>query len=331
MGRGMRRPVRRNPRSDGQKTPVRHGRFESQSIVTLTRPQTARVIDGKALGQRIKDETAKQVRALAAQDVRVSLDAVMVGDPTAGEIYARSRRKRCEEVGIEYRLHTLGGDATEADIRSLFRELNQDERVTGIVLNLPLPEGIDTPAMQYCIDPYKDVEGVNPANIGLLFYDSPIIAPCTALAVMEILHEAGVRPHGLNAVVIGQGAIAGRPVSLFLLQEMATVTGCHIATRELREHTLKADLLVVAVGKPGLIRAEHVKPGAVVIDVGINSVTDAEGQRKIVGDVAVDEVKQSASIITPVPGGVGPVTVAILLRSAAEAARKQRAVPRRLE
>lgn len=293
--------------------------------------KAARVIDGKALGQRIKEETGEQVRALAGQGVRVSLDAVMVGDPTAGEIYARSQRKRCEEVGIEYRLHTLGGDAKEADIRSLLRELNEDGRVTGIVLNLPMPSNIDTPAMQYCIDPYKDVEGVNPANIGLLFYDSPIIAPCTALAVMEILKEAGVQPYGLDAVVVGQGAIAGRPVSLFLLQEMATVTGCHIATRELREHTSKADVLVVAVGKPGLIRAEHVKPGAVVIDVGINSVTDADGRRKIVGDVAFDEVKESASVITPVPGGVGPVTVAILLRSAAEAARKQLTVPRRLE
>ena len=296
-----------------------------------TGAKTAKVIDGKALGRRIKEETAAQVRALAAQDVWVSLDAVMVGDPTAGGIYARSQRRRCDEVGIEYRLHTLGGDAKEADIRSLLRELNEDPTVTGIVLNLPLPPGIDTPAMQYGIDPYKDVEGVNPANIGLLFYDQPIIAPCTALAVMEILKEAGVQPYGLNAVVIGQGAIAGRPVSLFLLKEMATVTGCHIATRDLLEHTVKADLLVVAVGKPGLIRAEHVKSGAVVIDVGINSITDSDGQRSIVGDVAFAEVKERAGVITPVPGGVGPVTVAILLRSAAEAARKQLTTPRRLE
>ena len=298
---------------------------------------SAKIIDGRALGRRIKEETASHVRALGENGVRVSLDAVMVGDAGAGEIYARSQRRRCQEVGIEYRLHALGAQAREDDIRALILGLNEDRTVTGIVLNLPLPPGIDTPAMQYCIDPYKDVEGVNPANIGLLFYDHPIIAPCTALAVMEILKEAGVNPHGMNATVVGQSAIAGKPVSLFLLREMATVTCCHIATRDLYEHTRKADLLVVAVGKPELIGAQHVKPGAVVVDVGISRITSPTGtDRKaalpmIVGDVAFDEVKDIAGVITPVPGGVGPVTVAILLRSAAEAARKQIATPRRLE
>lgn len=259
------------------------------------------------------------------------MDAVIVGDPEAGGIYARSQRKRCEEVGIEYRLHALDPIAGEPQIRGLIRRLNDDPNVTGIVLNLPLPPGIDTPAMQYCIDPYKDVEGVNPANIGLLFYDNPIMAPCTALAVMEILKEAGVEPRGLNATVVGQGEIAGRPISLFLLHKLATVTCCHIATRDLAEHTRNADLLVVAVGKPGLIGAAHVKPGAIVVDVGINSVTAADGTRRIVGDVRYEEVAPLASVITPVPGGVGPVTVAMLLRSATEAARKQRVTPRRLD
>lgn len=291
----------------------------------------AKVIDGKALGRRIKLETAERVRSLAERGVRVSLDAIMVGDPDAGEIYARSQRRRCEEVGIEYHLHALDNSAREADIRTLIRDLNDEPSVTGILLNLPLPEGLDTPAVQYSIDPYKDVEGVNPANIGLLFYDSPIIAPCTALAVMAILEEAGVNPHGLDAVVVGQGAIAGKPVSLFLLQKMATVTCCHIATRNLQAKTQQADVLIVAVGKPGLIGVDHVKPGAVVIDVGINSVVDSEGRKTIVGDVAFDEVSARASVLTPVPGGVGPVTVAILLRSAAEAAAKQIARPRRLE
>lgn len=290
----------------------------------------AHIIDGKALAKRIKEEARQEVAALAEQGTKVSLDAIMVGDPDTGEIYARSQRQRCEEVGIEYRLHTLGGDATNADVRNQIIELNRDPAVTGILLNLPLPEGIDAPAMQYYIDPYKDVEGVNPANIGLLFYEDPIMAPCTALAVMEILKEAGCEAHGLNATIVGQGAIAGRPVSLFLLHQMATVTSCHIATRDLLEHTTNADLLVVAVGKPGLIRREHVKPGAIVIDVGINTVVDKSGQKRIVGDVAFDEVKEVASVITPVPGGVGPVTVAILLRSAAEAARKQAVTPRRL-
>jgi len=291
---------------------------------------TARMIDGRVVAQRIKQETAAQVGDLAEQGVRVSLDAVMVGDPAAGEIYAESQRRRCREVGIDYRLHTLPANAREGEIRRVIRDLNESESVTGIVLNLPLPDGIDTPAVQYCIDPYKDVEGVNPANIGLLFYGGPIIAPCTALAVMEILHEAGVNPHGLHAVVVGQGVIAGKAVSLFLLHEMATVTCCHIATSDLELHTRRADLLIVAVGKPGLIRAGHVKPGAVVVDVGINRIKDANGERRIVGDVAYDEVRDVAQVVTPVPGGVGPVTVAMLLRSAAEAARQQLATPRRL-
>ncbi|MFQ5461927.1 MAG: bifunctional 5,10-methylenetetrahydrofolate dehydrogenase/5,10-methenyltetrahydrofolate cyclohydrolase [Phycisphaerae bacterium] len=292
---------------------------------------SAKIIDGKALGTRIKEEASAQVRALTDRNVRVSLHAVIVGDPTAAGIYARSQQRRCSEVGIEYRLHTLPEDSAESDIRALLKRLNDDSSVTGIVLNLPLPDGIDTPAMQYCIDPYKDVEGVNPSNIGLLFYDNPIVAPCTALAVMEILKAADVEPRGLNATVVGQGEIAGRPMSLFLLHKMATVTCCHIATRDLMEHTKNADLLIVAVGKPGLIGPEHVKPGAVVIDVGINTVTAADGARQVVGDVAFEAVCEVAGVVTPVPGGVGPVTVAILLRSAAEAAGKQLATPRRLE
>ncbi|MBI4718784.1 MAG: bifunctional 5,10-methylenetetrahydrofolate dehydrogenase/5,10-methenyltetrahydrofolate cyclohydrolase [Planctomycetes bacterium] len=291
----------------------------------------ATIINGKALGERIKQEAAQQVRALGEQGIPVGLDAIMVGDPAAGEIYARSQRNRCLEVGIRYQLHALGRDAHEPQIRDTIRRLNDDPAVTGILLNLPLPPGIDTPALQYCIDPYKDVEGVNPANIGLLFYDNPIIAPCTATAVMEVLRQAKINPGGLHAVVVGQGAIVGKPISLFLLHEMATVTSCHIATRDLLQHTRSADLLIVAVGKPGLVRAEHVKPGAAVIDVGINSVVGGDGRRTVVGDVVFDEVKEVAGVLTPVPGGVGPVTVAILLRSAAEAARKQLATPRRLD
>lgn len=290
----------------------------------------ARIIDGRILGQRIKQQAAQQVQALAKKGVHVSLAAVLVGDPESGGMYARSQARHCEDVGIDYHLYSLSREATVNDIRSQIQTLNEDQSVTGIMLNLPLPPGIDTPAMQYCIDPYKDVEGVNPANIGLLFYDSPIIAPCTALAVMEILKEAETDPCGLDAVVIGQGAIAGKPISLFLLHQMATVTCCHVATEELYEHTRRADLVVVAVGKPGLIGAKHVRRGATIIDVGINSVVDDDGVRKIVGDVEFEAVKKVAGVLTPVPGGVGPVTVAILLRSVAEAAAKQLATPRRL-
>lgn len=290
---------------------------------------SATLIDGRSIAATLKDRAAAIVRQMRAEGHDVRLDAIMVGDPSAGAIYARSQQSRCEEVGIAYRLHHLPVDSAAGDIIDCIRALNADARVTGIVLNLPLPDGIDTPAVQYHIDPYKDVEGVNPANIGLLFYDNPIIAPCTAVAVMEILRRIGCAPRGMDAVVVGQGAIAGRPVSLFLQHQFATVTACHKETRDLVRHTRQADLLVVAVGRPHLIGREHVKPGAVVIDVGINRVTDSSGHSAVVGDVKCDEVIAVASAITPVPGGVGPVTVAVLLHSAAEAARKQLG-PRRI-
>ncbi|HNQ21631.1 MAG TPA: bifunctional 5,10-methylenetetrahydrofolate dehydrogenase/5,10-methenyltetrahydrofolate cyclohydrolase [Phycisphaerae bacterium] len=290
----------------------------------------ARVIDGQAVARRIKAEAAQQVAALARDGVRVNLHAVMVGDPVAGEIYARSQERHCQEVGIEYHLHVLDPAAREPQISARIRQLNADESVTGILLLLPLPAGIDTPALQYCIDPYKDVEGVNPANIGLLFYDSPIIAPCTARAVMELVKEAGCTVPGLEAVIVGQGEVAGRPTSLFLVHAGATVTSCHIATRDLGLHTRQAELLVVAVGKPNLIHADHVRAGAVVIDVGINRIVNDRGERQVVGDVAFDEVCRVAEAITPVPGGVGPVTVAILLRATAEAARQQLTARRRV-
>jgi methylenetetrahydrofolate dehydrogenase (NADP+) / methenyltetrahydrofolate cyclohydrolase len=293
---------------------------------------TAKIIDGSAITSALKQQTADIVRRINDAGRQVRLDVVMVGDPSTGAVYARSQEAKCNEVGIGYRLHALPTTASQDDIAQTIATLNGDPAVTGILLNLPLPESIDTPAIQYQIDPYKDVEGVNPANIGLLFYDTPIIAPCTALAVIEILHHVGIDPKGKNAVVVGIGAIAGRPIALFLQHELATVTTCHIETRDLASHTRQADILVVAAGQPDLIGADHVKPHAVVIDVGINRVPDESGESgslKTVGDVDFDAVSQVASAITPVPGGVGPVTVAILLRSVAQAADAQRG-PRRL-
>ncbi len=285
----------------------------------------AQIVDGKALAASIRSQTAQQVQELRAEGIHVRLDAVLVGQDDAAVIYARSQQTRCREVGIDYHFHALPADSTERDLRTFLADLNRDPSVTGVLLNLPLPDGVDTAAVQYGIDPYKDVEGINPANIGFVFYDCPIIAPCTALAVMEILRHTGCDPRGLEAAIVGQGAIAGRPTTLFLLQQLATVTACHEATKDLAARTRHADLLVVAAGVPNLIRAEHVKPGALVIDVGINRITSADGKRRIVGDVAFDEVSEVAGTITPVPGGVGPVTVAILMRSAVEAARKQHA------
>jgi methylenetetrahydrofolate dehydrogenase (NADP+)/methenyltetrahydrofolate cyclohydrolase len=290
---------------------------------------SAQIIDGRAVAERIRRQTAEQVRQLRGHGVEVRLHAVMVGSPDSGEIYARSQAARCREVGIAYKVHTLPADSGDRDIIDLITRLNHDPAVTGILLNLPLPQGIDAAAVQYAIDPYKDAEGVNPANIGFVFYDCPIIAPCTALAVMEMLKEAGWDPRGRHAVVVGQGAIAGRPTSLFLLQQMATVTACHIETRDLTAHTRRADLLVAAAGVPELIRGDHIKPGAVIVDVGINRVANGGGGTRIVGDVLFKEAREVAAVLTPVPGGVGPVTVAILMRSAVEAARKQHLGKRR--
>lgn len=282
-----------------------------------------RVLDGKAISARIFGEVADAVNTLASRGRRPKLAAVVAGDASASAVYARSQQRHCEEVGIEYELLRLGNDVTQDKLCAHIRELNKDASVTGVMLLMPVPEGINASAAQYCIDPYKDVEGVNPANVGFVFYKQPILAPCAALAVVELIHESGRTVRGAEAVVVGQGSVVGRPITMFLSHEMATVTGCHIATKNLKDHTRRADILVVAVGKAGLIGAEHIKPGALVIDVGVNRVPKPDGGTRLVGDVRFDEVAEVAGVITPVPGGVGPVTVALLLRNTVEAAHKQ--------
>lgn len=287
----------------------------------------ATILDGAAYAAEIRAEVTRQVAWHNAHHGPIKLVAVLVGSDAAGRIYAESQRKLSVKVGVQYELVELPDSATQAELLTVIDRLNADPGVTGIILQLPLPPHIDTAAAQYRIDPYKDVEGVNPANIGLLFYGEPIIAPCTALAVTELVRRSGVTERGANAVVIGQSRIVGKPVTMFLLERMATVTGCHIATRDLAAHTRQADILVVAVGKPRLVGADLVKPGAVVIDVGINRISerDSSGKetRRTVGDVDFESVAAVAGAISPVPGGVGPVTVAMLLRNTVEAARKQ--------
>ncbi|MFQ5805220.1 MAG: bifunctional 5,10-methylenetetrahydrofolate dehydrogenase/5,10-methenyltetrahydrofolate cyclohydrolase [Phycisphaerae bacterium] len=287
----------------------------------------AEILDGKQAAADIRNEVSAKIAAYTVQHGPIRLCAILIGRDRAARVYADSQRKRCLQAGVQHELIELPETTTQAQLLAEIDCLNADPSVTGIVLQLPLPAGLDEAAAQYRIDPYKDVEGVNPANIGWLFYEAPIIAPCTALAVIELIRRSGVEVRGAEAVVVGQSRIVGRPISMFLTTQMATVTACHIATRDLLAHTRKADILVVAVGKPHIIRAEHVKPGAVVIDAGINTITqrDAEGSevRKTVGDVDFDAVAEIAGAITPVPGGVGPVTVAMLLRNTVEAAHKQ--------
>jgi methylenetetrahydrofolate dehydrogenase (NADP+)/methenyltetrahydrofolate cyclohydrolase len=290
---------------------------------------TATILHGTSFAAEIRTEVTRAVARYNPAFGPIKLCAILVGTDAQGRLYADNQRKLSVVVGVQYELIELPDSTRQEQLYAEIDRLNADPTVTGIILQLPLPAHIDTAAAQYRIDPYKDVEGVNPANIGWLFYGEPIIAPCTALAVNEMIRRSGVTVRGSEAVVVGQSRIVGKPVTMFLLDQMATVTGCQITTQDLPSHTRRADILVVAVGQPRLIGAEHVKRGAVVIDVGINRITttDAAGKkvRRTVGDVDFEAVVPLASAITPVPGGIGPLTVAMLLRNTVEAARKQRA------
>jgi methylenetetrahydrofolate dehydrogenase (NADP+)/methenyltetrahydrofolate cyclohydrolase len=269
-------------------------------------------IDGAALAATIKADVRTRAAALSRP---IHLTAILVGGSHAAELYAQRQADACREVAIDYELLKLPADIAPRDLKHEIRRLNTDPAVTGIMMHLPLPEHLNAPRMQYEIDVVKDVEGVNPANIGYVVYGRTLIAPCTALSVIELIKSTGVPIRGAEAVVVGASEIAGKPIALLLAEQMATVTLCHIATKDLKSHTRRAEILVVAVGKAGLIEADHVREGAVVIDVGINRVTLADGSKKTVGDVDFEGVRTKASHLTPVPGGVGPMTVAMLLRN----------------
>jgi methylenetetrahydrofolate dehydrogenase (NADP+) / methenyltetrahydrofolate cyclohydrolase len=275
----------------------------------------AQIIDGARIAQQVKTDVAKRVAELKTLGQRVHLTAILIGASPAGEIYAQRQGEACGAVGIEYDLLKLPAEATMRDVKREIRRLNKDTNVTGIMMHLPLPKHLDTQRLQYEIDVVKDVEGVNPANIGYVVYGHTLIAPCTALSVIELIKSTGVPIRGAEAVVVGASEIAGKPISLLLTEQMATVTLCHIATKDLVSHTKRAEILVVAVGKAGLIGADHIKDGAVVIDVGINRITLPDGTKKTVGDVNFDQVKSRVAHISPVPGGVGPMTVAMLLKN----------------
>jgi methylenetetrahydrofolate dehydrogenase (NADP+)/methenyltetrahydrofolate cyclohydrolase len=283
-----------------------------------TPPPPARIIDGAAFAANLKREVAARVGELKQKGRAVHLTAILVGTPPGAELYAARQKASCDEVGVHYELRKFPADIDARRLKAAIGALNRDPSVTGIMLHLPLPGHLDATEMQYQIDPVKDVEGVNPANIGYVVYGHTLIAPCTALAVIELIKSTGYQLRGAEAVVVGASEIAGKPIALLLTEQMATVTLCHIATRDLAAHARRADVLVVAVGKPGLIGPEHVREGAVVIDVGINRVTQPDGTKKTVGDVDFEDVSRKLGpegLITPVPGGVGPVTVAMLLKN----------------
>ena len=272
----------------------------------------ARVIDGKAVAARVREQVAAEVARLPAPP---GLATVLVGDDPASAVYVRMKREDSAQVGIESFHHEPGGDVSQGELEELIRSLNADERVHGILLQLPLPGHLDQDALISLIDPAKDVDGLTPANAGLLFQGREGLVPCTPAGVMELLHEAGAELEGARAVVLGRSILVGKPLAQLLLAANATVTHCHSRTRDLPGICREADVLVAAAGSPRLVTADMVRDGAIVIDVGTNRV-DGE----LVGDVDFDAVREVAGAITPVPGGVGPMTRAMLLSNTVRAA-----------
>jgi methylenetetrahydrofolate dehydrogenase (NADP+) / methenyltetrahydrofolate cyclohydrolase len=287
---------------------------------------TALVLDGKKLAETVRAEVRDGITSFRARHGRVpGLDVILVGDDPASEVYTRNKEKASNEVGMRGRLHRLPATTTQAELLALVAQLNADPAVDGILVQLPLPAQIDATRVLDAVDPRKDVDGFHPANAGLLASGRPALVPCTPAGCMLLLRASGVDPEGARAVVVGRSNIVGKPVAQLLLGANATVTIAHSKTRDLAGVCLEADILVAAVGHAQMIRGDWVKPGAVVIDVGINRVdagVDADGKPKtrLVGDVAFDEAKERARAITPVPGGVGPMTIACLLQNTLKAA-----------
>jgi methylenetetrahydrofolate dehydrogenase (NADP+)/methenyltetrahydrofolate cyclohydrolase len=278
---------------------------------------TATILDGKALALRLREEFRAQATALAARGQRPGLAVVLVGHNPASQVYVRNKIAACEAAGIFSENILLPQDTTQAAVEARIRELNADRRIHGILVQLPLPAHMDeaTVLSRVCAD--KDVDGFHTENVGALALGNPRFVPCTPKGVMVLLEHSGIAPRGMDAVVVGRSNIVGRPMARLLLAADATVTVCHSRTRDLADHTRRADLVVAAIGRPKMITADMIRPGAVVVDVGINRLEDGH----LCGDVDFEHVREVASAITPVPGGVGPMTIAMLLSNTIEAAR----------
>lgn len=289
----------------------------------------ATVIHGRALASQMEARIAKRAAALRAAGAAVRLDAVLAGcaGDAPARVYAENQARRCAELGIDYELHELPSGCTLEQITDTVRALNHDPGVCAIMVHMPVPDDVDPYQVQSRIAPEKDVEGVNPANIGNIVYGRSSFAPCTALAVLEMIESTGVNLRGRFAVCVGASDIVGKPVAVLLMQREATVVSCTKHTADIRDLTRQADVLISAAGVPGLITADWVRPGAVVIDVGINRIRDRENRQRTVGDVAFDEVSEIAGWISPVPGGVGPVTVAVLLENVIQAVERHAGSP----
>lgn len=298
----------------------------------------AELIDGKAIAKSIREEVARDVRGLVERGVTPGLTVVLVGDDPASQIYVRSKERACIEAGMNGRTIRLPADTPQAELMDLVDQLNADPTVHGILVQSPLPKHMNEEAVVYRIDPAKDVDGFHPVNVGkLLIGARDGFAPCTPAGVQELLVRSGVQTSGAECVIVGRSNIVGKPMAAIMMQQAdganATVTVCHSRTKDLAAHLRRADIVVAAIGRAEMITGDMLKPGAVVIDVGINRVEDASDPRgyRVVGDVHFDSAAEVASRITPVPGGVGPMTIALLLRNTVRAAeRSLRAAERSL-
>jgi methylenetetrahydrofolate dehydrogenase (NADP+)/methenyltetrahydrofolate cyclohydrolase len=279
----------------------------------------AQILDGKVVAEKVQAAVADGVGALRARGVRPTLAVVLVGEDPASKVYVGGKRRACQALGIEARDHLYPESLAEADLLALIRELNADRSIHGILVQLPLPLGIDEDRVIAAVDPEKDVDGFHPENLGRLLAGIPGVLPCTPAGVIEILDHYGVDLKGAEAVVVGRSRIVGKPLAQLLLGRHATVTVCHTRTRDLAAHTRRAEVLAVAAGRPRVVTGDMVRPDAVVVDVGVNRLRDG----KLAGDVDFATVSPRVRAITPVPGGVGPMTIAMLMRNTLAAARRQ--------
>ena len=284
------------------------------------------LIDGKAVAAEIREEIKKDVEALTARGVRPGLAVVLVGEDPASQVYVRNKQKACEEMGIASFGHFLSAEATETELLDLVDLLNADPKVHGILVQLPLPKHLDEKKVVNALSPAKDVDGLHPASVGKLLIGERTFVPCTPQGCCELLMRSGNDPAGKHAVIVGRSNLVGKPLAAILMQKArganATVTVCHSGTRDIAAYTRQADILVTAMGSPGFIQADMVRDGVVVIDVGTTRVADASKKSgfRLAGDVNFDAVAPKASAITPVPGGVGPMTITMLMRNTVQAA-----------